>query len=105
MHSVLLRQLKRLGIDPAGGVPTADAWQALLERVGKTYEEADQDRYTLERSLVVSSRELQELHQGLGGAQAQLTQKNEELKVALAFSEEATLYLQTAATELERRVN
>ena len=63
-HRLLSRQLKKLGLredtppDPAG-------WAALLERVSATYADADQDRYTIERSLEISSREMQRLYQDL----------------------------------------
>ena len=36
--------------------------RALLERVSRTYAQSDQDRYTLERSLMISSREMQALY-------------------------------------------
>ncbi len=58
-HRLLLRQLKRLGIDDAGPAPTREQWTALLERVSHAYEEADQERYLHERSLEISSQEIQ----------------------------------------------
>ncbi len=65
MHRVLTRQLKRLGLTPE--VPPTDpaVWQALLERISRTYGNADQDRYLLERSLSLSSKEMQDLYQSL----------------------------------------
>ena len=63
-HRVLQRQLKRLEIDP-GCPPSATAWQRFLERVNHTYETADQDRYLLERSLSISSREMRALYEKL----------------------------------------
>ncbi|HEV7557924.1 MAG TPA: PAS domain-containing sensor histidine kinase, partial [Kofleriaceae bacterium] len=42
-----------------------DAWQGLLALVSRTYVDADQDRYTLERSIEISSREMQGLYQDL----------------------------------------
>ena len=64
MHALLARQLKRLGLR-ADAVPDAAQWLTLLERVGRVYESADQDRYTLERSLRISSEELQALYEDL----------------------------------------
>ena len=64
MHALLARQLKRLGLS-AEALPDAAQWQTLLERVGRVYESADQDRYTLERSLDISSQELQALYENL----------------------------------------
>src|SRR5687767_11848210 len=61
MHRLLARQLHKLGID--GHVPpTAEQWQAVLERVSGTYDSADRDRYLMERSLEIGSREMQVLH-------------------------------------------
>lgn len=45
--------------------PNTEQWQKLLERVSQCYMEADQGRYTLERSLSLSSMEMQELHNEL----------------------------------------
>jgi hypothetical protein len=45
--------------------PSLEAWQSLLELVSRTYVDADQDRYTLERSIEISSREMQGLYQDL----------------------------------------
>ncbi|MBA3500342.1 MAG: ATP-binding protein [Myxococcota bacterium] len=39
-----------------------EVWQGLLARLSRTYHDADQDRYTLERSIDISSRELQGLY-------------------------------------------
>src|SRR5262245_16658176 len=64
MHALLARQLKRLNVSPAIP-PSASAWEALLQHVSRVYESADSDRYTLERSLAISSEELQALYQDL----------------------------------------
>jgi signal transduction histidine kinase len=58
LHPLLRRQLKRLGLDE-GSPPGEKAWAQLLERVSRAYGESDQDRYALERSLSVSSRDLE----------------------------------------------
>ncbi|MBI1824855.1 MAG: response regulator [Planctomycetes bacterium] len=59
LHSVLERQLKRLGLTPLAPPSDKGAWDALLERVSKAYAQSDQDRYLLERSLAMSSTEMQ----------------------------------------------
>ena len=64
LHRILNRQLSRLNLDPALRPPAA-AWRALLEVLSATYTEADDDRYTLERSIDVSSREMRGLHEVL----------------------------------------
>lgn len=64
VHSLLKRQLKRIGIGPQT-LPDADTWEALLERVGRAYADADQERYLLERSLQLSSDEMRALNDSL----------------------------------------
>lgn len=64
MHRLLARQLKRLDLD-ADTPPSAEQWQALLGRVERAYTESDQDRYLIERSLTISSQEMQALYQQL----------------------------------------
>ena len=44
MHPLLVRQLKRLGLETARIPQSPDAWQKLLERVNRSYIEADQGR-------------------------------------------------------------
>jgi diguanylate cyclase (GGDEF)-like protein/PAS domain S-box-containing protein len=68
-HRLLERQLKRLGIDPAGKLPTPEQYSLLLERVSRAYTEADQERYLVERAQDISSRETQELYSRLEEAQ------------------------------------
>lgn len=61
MHPVLRRQLKRLHLLDAP--PEKEAWLALLEKISLAYEQADAERYLLERSLKISSREMTELYE------------------------------------------
>ncbi len=63
-HRILERQLRRLGlstVDP----PDAVSWPDLLALVSSSYHEADADRYTLERSIEISSNEMRALHEVL----------------------------------------
>lgn len=70
LHSLLLRQLKRLGLDNAGPrPPSAEQWSSFLERVSRAYTDAEQDRYLLERSQEISSHEMQALYGRLQEAQ------------------------------------
>jgi diguanylate cyclase (GGDEF)-like protein/PAS domain S-box-containing protein len=74
MHSLLARQLKKTGLDAvASSGPGLQGWLALLDRVNRSYTEADQERYLLERSLSISSREMQELSSSLSGERDRLT--------------------------------
>ena len=70
MHRVLERQMRRLGIGTE--LPTAEQWARFLERVDRTYTESDQDRYTLERALDLSSTEMRKRLLELRDAQGQL---------------------------------
>ncbi len=64
MHNLLKRQLKKNGLS-LDTFPNATNWRHLLDSINKSYEQADQDRYVLERSLSLSSTEMQELNQRL----------------------------------------
>lgn len=62
LHRVLQRQLAREGL-AADGVPTDPAaWRRFLGRVHRAYRDADEERYTTERSIDLSARETSELH-------------------------------------------
>ena len=62
VHRLLARQLRKLGLD-ASKAPDDEHWEALLDHVSAAYQQADSDRYTLERSLQISSDEMQEMYQ------------------------------------------
>ncbi len=66
---LLARQLRRLGLS-AESPPDATQWQAFLSAVEQAHAQAEQDRYTLERSLMISSREMQELYDVLRRSEA-----------------------------------
>ncbi len=59
-HKLLMRQLKRLGLCHEALPHSLANWEQLLQKVSKAYTEADQERYLLERSLHMSSNEMQE---------------------------------------------
>ncbi|MCP4992336.1 MAG: EAL domain-containing protein [Gammaproteobacteria bacterium] len=65
MQRLLHRQLKKLGIDPKTGPESAIQWQQFVAKIDKSYEEQNQDRYTLERSLMISSEEMRKLYRSL----------------------------------------
>jgi len=75
-HPLLERQLKRLGLG-ADAPPALADWQKLLDRIDRAYAEADQDRYLLERSLTISSQEMQDLTRQLQEQLADLSVLNE----------------------------
>lgn len=55
LHSLLMRQLRKLGID-ADSLPAGT--RQLLNAVSETYKDQDKDRTMLERSMEISSKEL-----------------------------------------------
>ncbi len=63
-HRLLARQLGKYDLDP-DSPPDPETWRQFLTRVDKVYTETDQDRYLLERSLAISSQEMQELYNNL----------------------------------------
>jgi len=83
LHRLLQRQLKRLGIDSAQGPPSPQAWGELLQRVSQAYDEADQDRYRLERSQELASKEMGELYSKLQAESASLNIRVQERTDAL----------------------
>ena len=64
MHPLLARQLDRLGLGP-DTPPDAEAWARLIGRIDGAYTQADQARTMVERSMEISSREMQGLHDRL----------------------------------------
>lgn len=62
MNRTLARQLRRFGLTPDTLPEDPAAWAAFLERVEVTYEQADRARYLLERSMEISTTELQQLN-------------------------------------------
>lgn len=71
-HSLLVRQLKKLALTD-DKVPTLENWKNFISHVENAYQDSDQDRYLLERSMEISSRELRGLYDNL--QQAQVTAK------------------------------
>src|SRR5438132_10460729 len=80
MHPLLKRQLQKTGLRADGALPSPEGWHELLERVDRAYEESDQDRYLLERSLDTLSRETRELHESLRLSEARVAAERDHLK-------------------------
>jgi diguanylate cyclase (GGDEF)-like protein/PAS domain S-box-containing protein len=89
VHPVLARQLRRLSLD-RDAPPDLTTWQRFLERVERCYADADDDRYTRERLMELSSHEMHALHQ-------QLREHDERrVQALLASSSDVTLVLGAA---------
>jgi PAS domain S-box-containing protein len=76
LHAVLERQLRKVGAE-IDAPTSAEQWRALLARISQAYVQADQERYTLERSIAISSQEMQELN-------ARLATERDRLYVTIA---------------------
>ncbi|MFN0123877.1 MAG: putative bifunctional diguanylate cyclase/phosphodiesterase [Blastocatellia bacterium] len=63
-HSLLNRQLRRQGLSN-DKAPAPAEWEQFLERISRAYADADHERYLLERSLTISSQEMQDLYSQL----------------------------------------
>src|SRR5258708_7001196 len=64
-HKLLLRQLKRCNLNIDDLPNSKVEWENFLQHVNNAYKEADSDRYILERSQDVASREMQALNEEL----------------------------------------
>ena len=82
-HRLLDRQLRKLGLKNGTPPASSDLWHALLDRISTTYAESDEDRYLLERSLSISSREMRELSQALqSNLEKRVAERTQELAAA-----------------------
>jgi PAS domain S-box-containing protein len=64
LHRHLLGQLQKLGIEPGAGLGP-EVFARLLDRLSRSFEDVDRERYLLERSVELSSREMHELNAAL----------------------------------------
>ena len=78
MNRILTRQLRRLGLDPDRLPNDLGTWQNLLDQVAAAYDEADRGRYLLERSMEISSREMQELNRAIEDLSNRRVQRSEQ---------------------------
>lgn len=62
LHASLKRQLRRLGLSEETPPQDQQQWHALLQRLHTSFSDTDEERYMLERSLKVSSDEMQRLY-------------------------------------------
>ena len=84
MHPLLARQLKRLGLAAGTLPPSLDNWQQLLARVNQAYIETDQGNELLERSIALSSTEMQALNEQLRRtSESRLTEERDKLATVL----------------------
>ncbi|HSY25063.1 MAG TPA: ATP-binding protein [Polyangiaceae bacterium] len=102
MHRTLERQLRKLGVAADGAtLPTLDQWKALLDRVERAYVDADQDRYTLERSIDLSSAEMKGLHRSLASERDKLRSIFESAALGIVRLDPAGRVLDANSATLE----
>jgi PAS domain S-box-containing protein len=105
-HPLLERLLVKVGAT-TGEAPSNEAWRELLKLLTRTYHDNDQDRYTLERSIDISSREMQQLYQDLKKrSESELSVERQRVEESLAILR-ATLEATHEAmlvVDMERRV-
>ncbi len=75
MHKTLKRQLRRSGIDATN--PDSETLEKLLDMVNKSMHQADETRYTLERSMDLSSKEMRTLYDDLQETSAKLLESEQ----------------------------
>ena len=68
LHPLLVRQLRRLGLQADTLPPSQEAWAGLLERVSRAYQDIDGERYLMERSQRLASEEMAALNRSLAQA-------------------------------------
>jgi serine phosphatase RsbU (regulator of sigma subunit) len=76
LHTLLLRQLRRIGASP-NEPPDSIAWPEILASVSRAYRGFDEDRYTLERSLELSSQEMNVLYERIAAERDRLSRELE----------------------------
>ena len=86
MNDILDRQLKRENLSADTLPSVLDAWTAFLQDVERTYQQAEQDRYLMERSLEVSSREMTEINEKLTAERERLQKRNQQFNRVYEFS-------------------
>lgn len=79
LHHLLMRQLGRVGLDHRKPPADLETWQGFLKSVNNAYVEADQERYLLERSMKISSRELLGLNEKRKEAEKEILLLHERL--------------------------
>ncbi len=69
LHSLLVRQLKKLSLSEENCPENIVFWHSFLERVDKSYKEADRERILGERSQDIASKEMKSLFDRLQESQ------------------------------------
>jgi PAS domain S-box-containing protein len=90
-HPLLGQLLRKVGATP-GEPPPLDAWRELLGLMSQLCYESDRDRDTLERSIEISSRDMQRLYQDLKRrAESERAEQDAIMRATLESSIEGVL--------------
>ncbi len=100
---VLQRQLLKLGLNANQAPPDPETWHQFLARVSACYNEADQDRYLLERSLEISSDEMRDRFSKINLLVDQL-QLNQSVLQDMLRDVGFEVTMSDLATNIEKRV-
>jgi signal transduction histidine kinase len=84
-HRTLARHLRKAGIDPDVGPTSPEQWARLHERLEQSFKAIDRERYMIERSIELSSREMEALHDQLRADRERLAAVMEALPQAVAW--------------------
>jgi two-component system, NtrC family, sensor kinase len=83
LHRHLVRQLDKLRLE-LDRAPSREDWQRFVEKMSRSFEDADRERYLLERSIELSSREMHELNARLATERDQFAQMFSHAPVGMA---------------------
>lgn len=92
MNRLLKKHLKRAGMGDESRPPELSEWLSFLENVNRHYDQVADDRALLERSLEISTKEMEELH-------SQLAAEGTTMRSVLKALSDAVGRLTSAARE------
>ncbi|MBU6427690.1 MAG: hybrid sensor histidine kinase/response regulator, partial [Cyanobacteria bacterium REEB65] len=101
LNPLLARQLRKLSLEETTP-PDPEAWSEFLGRISRTYEEAERTRYSMQRSLDISSGEMQELFKKL---EAERDALNIARAAADAANEAKSTFLASMSHEIRTPMN
>lgn len=91
LHPLLARLLAKAELTADAPPPSEAVWEEFLRRVNRLLKDAEQDRYLLERSLTISSREMRDLYEELRRkSESALAIERDKLKLAKEEAEAAS---------------